>query len=66
MNRYLVTWSKTYRTSGEVIVEANSLLEAEEEVEEKIEYPLVIYPAGKSKCVSEYNETLVEATELRC
>ena len=57
MNRYLVTWSKTYRTSGEIIVEANSRLEAEEEVEEKIEYPLE---------VSEYNKTLVEATELRC
>ena len=59
MNRYLVTWSKTYHHSGEEIVEANSLLEAEEEVGEKIG------EHGGSPHKSEV-ETLVEATELRC
>jgi len=57
MNRYLVTWSKTYHYSGEEIVEANSLLEAEEEVEEKL---------GDYTGSLKSNETSVEATELRC
>ena len=57
MNKYIVIWSKTYRYSGEEIVEANSLLEAEEEVEEKL---------GDYTGSLKSNETSVEATELKC
>ena len=59
MNRYIVTWSKTYHIRGEEIVEAHSRLEAEDEVEEKIgDYEGSLH--------WDPDANFVEAIELRC
>tara|TARA_R110000824_G_scaffold3331_8_gene15798 strand:+ start:96 stop:317 length:222 start_codon:yes stop_codon:yes gene_type:complete len=36
MNKYSVRWSKTYHASGNVVVKAHSLADAEETVREQI------------------------------
>lgn len=58
MKKYTVTWSKSYYSCGEEVIEANSKAEAEEIVEENI---------GNYDSFLQYipNENIVEAFELK-
>ena len=58
MNRYLVTWSKTYYAHGEEVVTAKSEVDAQEIIEDKI---------GDLEGSMQYdpNENYVEAFELK-
>jgi len=58
MKKFAVTWSKTYYSHGEQIIEANSRVEAEEIAEDNI---------GDYEGSMQWNpnETTVEAFELK-